>query len=172
MNRKNRLRGIAAAVFCAGVFLGGIGSGIVFADVSGFSYQEIPPSQEAFATETFICSVYPEDGDKIWLTGDFAGSECVLKEQEDVPENTVEIEVEYNSQLCGIKIRKREYGEDETWIYLQVNPAGSDLGRVMRHKDEFLDGLKNHKFLEYKEEYIKRVEYRINPGDRDKFRLN
>ena len=172
MNRKNRLRGIAAAVFCAGVFLGGIRSGIVFADVSGFSYQEIPPCQEAFATETFICSVYPEDGDKIWLTGDFAGSECVLKEQEDVPENTVEIEVEYNSQLCGIKIRKREYGEDETWIYLQVNPAGSDLGRVMRHKDEFVDGLKNHKFLEYKEEYIKRVEYRINPGDRDKFRLN
>ena len=51
MIKKKLIRMVAAGVFCVGVLMGGLGSGIAFAEFSGFSYQPVETPQEAFKTE-------------------------------------------------------------------------------------------------------------------------
>ena len=51
MVKKKNIRMIMAGIFCAGVLMGGLGTGIAFAEISGFSYQSVETPQENFKTE-------------------------------------------------------------------------------------------------------------------------
>lgn len=169
MNKKNRLRGIAAGIFCAGVLLGGVGTGIAFTEFSSFAYQEIPVPQEAFKEEIFHDYVYEEDGEKVRLRDYFCGVPCRIKEQEDIPVDSVEVAVVYNAELCEVGVRKEQDGEGGTWLRLYLDTTVSNMGLLMKYKDGFLDGLKNRELRDYEEKYIESVEYRINPESRGRF---
>ena len=53
MSKRTRLRVIMAGLFCIGVLTGGVGTGIAFADFSGFSYQAVTSPEDSFKTELF-----------------------------------------------------------------------------------------------------------------------
>lgn len=172
MNKKNRLRGIAAGIFCIGILLGGIGTGIALLEFSSFAYEAVPAPEEDFKKETFYYTIMPEEGERIRLRKYFGGAVSQLKEQEDIPVNSVEITVVYNSKLCGIRSEKEKDEESgETWIAIYINHIRSDMELFMKHKDEFLNGLKNRELRDYQEEYVRSVEYRINPADSQRFQI-
>lgn len=162
MNRINQLRMIAAGVFCIGVLMGGVGTGIAFADFSGFSYQAVKAPQEEMETETFTYEIAPEDEERIWVRGHLYDQKCMIVEQEDVPENLVEVEVVYNPELCQPYMETQENAE-ETYLALYLDFYGSDMGRMMKYKDQFLEGLKERELREFQVSYVERVEYHINP---------
>ncbi len=172
MIKKNQLRGIAAGIFCLGVLLGGIGTGIALLEFSDFTYQSVPAPEEDYVKETFDYRIMPEEGEMIRLRNYFGGTICRMKEQEDIPVNSVEIAVVYNSKLCEVATEKGKDNENgEIWINLYLSHVSSEMEMFMRHKDEFLNGLKNRELRDYQEEYVRSVEYRINPADSERFRI-
>jgi len=63
MVKKKNIRMIMAGIFCAGVLMGGLGTGIAFAEISGFSYQSVETPQENFKTES-VTYIMPRETDK------------------------------------------------------------------------------------------------------------
>ncbi len=172
MNRRDQLRGIAAGVLCIGVLMGGVGTGIALADFSGFSYRVISVSEEKLKTEIFTYEILPEDEEEIWVNRRLGDQACVIREQEDVPENLVEVKVVYNSELCRPYMQPHKDDEADTHLFLYMDFYESDIERMMKYKDQFLEGLREQEFREFQERYVELVEYRVNPVNRDKVCIN
>ncbi len=172
MNRRNQLRGMAAGVFCIGVLLGGVGTGIAFADFSSFSYRAISVSEEELETETFTYEILPKDEGLVRVSRWLCDQPCVIKEQEEVPENLVEVKVVYNPKLCKPHMQARRNEGGETYLSLYMDFYESDIGRIMKYKDQFLEGIREGELREFRENYVEQVEYRVNPVNRDKVCMN
>lgn len=173
MDRKdrNKLRGIMAGLFCVGVLTGGIGTGVAFADFSGFTYALVQADEEAFQTETFTYAIEPEYEGEIWVQDHLGGERCYLKEDEEIRQGTVEIRVVYDAERCSPMMSPQIDQEDDRILDLYLQVYDSDLGNLMAVKDQFLEGLKNGQWREYQIEYVKSLECHVNPADVDRMRM-
>lgn len=173
MDRKdrNKLRGIMAGLFCVGVLTGGIGTGVAFADFSGFTYALVQADEEAFQTETFTYAIEPEYEGEIWIRDHLGGERCYLKEDEEIRQGTVEIRVVYDAERCSPMMSPQIDQEDDRILDLYLQVYDSDLGNLMAVKDQFLEGLKNGQWREYQIEYVKSLECHVNPADVDRMRM-
>lgn len=165
---KKKIRMIMAGIFCAGVLMGGLGTGIAFAEFSSFAYQPVATPQEAFQTETFIYRLPEEEDKKIRIERYFGGAACKMESREDVPKGQAEIAVTYNVQGCSVEFA--DYLDDEDNIRLRFYlDCGGDFENFMKVKDYFLEGLRNREIRDYQIEYVKNVEVHVNPEDEERF---
>lgn len=172
MKKRNVIRSIAAGIFCVGVLLGGIGTGMVISDFSAFTYYQLKAPDEEFETEIFTYQIQPNESGEVWVRRLFGEGTCTLSEKNEIPEKTVQVKVVYNSQLCTPNISEEWNGDEESWLKLYLNYHGSTLGNYMKYKEQFLEGLKRRELWEYQEEYVRSVEVLINPADREQIRVD
>lgn len=170
MIKKKLIRMVAAGVFCVGVLMGGLGSGIAFAEFSGFSYQPVETPQEAFKTEKFIYHMPEEIDKKIGIERFYGGSFCKLESHENILKGQAEIYITYNTQICSVEFRDYE-DEDNVWLQFYLD-CGGDFENFMRVKDDFLEGLRKKELHDYQIDYVKSMEVRVNPEDEGRFYWN
>lgn len=171
MIKKKLIRMITAGVFCVGVLMGGVGSGIAFAEFSGFSYQSVETPQEAFKTEKFTYRMPEEIEKKIGIDRFYGGSFCKLESRENIPKGQAEIYITYNTQACSVEFRDVMDNEDNVQLRFYLD-CGGDFENFMKVKDDFLEGLRKKEVHDYQIDYVKSMEVRVNPEDEGRFYWN
>ncbi|MDO5549972.1 MAG: hypothetical protein Q4F76_02290 [Lachnospiraceae bacterium] len=172
MSKRTRLRVIMAGLFCIGVLTGGVGTGIAFADFSGFSYQAVTSPEDSFKTELFTYQFTPEEIGQIWADRFLGGEPCVIRRLEDIPKDTVEIAVTYNSELCSPVMIAQKDDEGDLRIRLNLECFDNGMEHFMKYKDQILAGLKERELRDYQEEFVKSVEYRVNPENYSRIQMD
>lgn len=126
MFKKSRVIMIAAGVFCAGVLLGGIGTGVAIAEYTNLEYsgQHIL-GEENMKTENLDVTVTPKDGHKLLVRQNYYRGNG---EQYDdsIPMNTVRYVVRYNTELVSIRARYEEYDMEEGEAGISDEMAGEE----------------------------------------------
>ena len=158
-----RMRLLAGGILCLGVLLGGIGAGITVGEFSGFAYKKIVADADAFQTENYTCTL--EAAEEPFYILSYGGGARSIEPDETMPENTMEVSVVYNGQVCRPDIWSEE---GSVVIDLYDTNTTSDLERLMEWKDQVLEGLKEREFRDYQVEWIQSVTCRGNPADLDK----
>lgn len=179
MYKKSRIIKIAALVFCTGVLLGGIGTGMAIAEYTSLEYAgEHVLGEENMTTESIDVAVVPEDGKKIRVNRSYWVRKVNYGEQ--IPADTIRYVVKYNTKLMEFSAEYREYEydsdsdsdgrEDEEWlkqyqgtVYLDYWSKGSEFDLIMSQKDRILEDLKQGKFGSYQIRSIESVEVWANP---------
>lgn len=175
MYKKSRIIKIAALVFCTGVLLGGIGTGMAIAEYTSLEYAgEHVLGEENMTTESIDVAVVPEDGKKIRIDRDYWVRTVNYGEQ--IPADTIRYVVKYNTKLMEFSAEYREYeydpdgGEDEEWlkqyqgmVLLDYWSKGSEFDLIMSQKDRILEDLKQGKFGSYQIRSIESIEVWANP---------
>lgn len=172
MKDRNKLRMVMAGIFCIGVLMGGIGTGIAFSVFSSFAYQPIYPPEEIFQTEKFTYSIKPEDSERIWIGRGYGELYYTIEENELLPEETIELSVTYNSEVCMPELITYTDDEKESWLRVRINYQGSNLSSFMKYKDIILEGIRNKELRDYQENYIKQVIIQVNPATRNRLYLD
>lgn len=166
--KKRKIRIAMAGIFCAGVLMGGIGTGITFAEFSSFAYQPVTVPEEAFQTKVFTYQM--EEDETIWIRRYIGGKLCTIEKGEDVPEGIVEIHIVYNEQTCSLEMTDYLDNENMPHLYIYLD-SGGDVEHFMRYKDAFLEGLRQKVLRDYQMEYVRDVEIRVNPKDRERVKF-
>lgn len=127
MLKKKRIIMIAAGVFCAGVLLGGIGTGAAIAEYTSLEYsgQHIL-GEESMKTENLDVAVTPKDGQKIIVRQEYyrSGGEYY---DESIPVDTIRYVVRYNPELVTLRARYEAYEEEQS--------ADGDLEELTEEED-------------------------------------
>jgi len=133
---------ILLGVFCGGVLLTGVGTGVAFTEFSSLTYGgEYQLGKEEMVTEEFDVDIDPEKGK--WQIDGYRfdeGIEFVV--DESIPENTVRFEITYNKALVKPEIHPSLYGDTwclEIWCSYE---ASDEVAMLMEAKDAVLSGLK------------------------------
>ena len=113
MVKKKNIRMIMAGIFCAGVLMGGLGTGIAFAEISGFSYQSVETPQENFKTESVTYIMPRETDKKIGIDRFYGGTFCKLECREDIPRGQAEICITYNENACTVALMDDVVDDEE-----------------------------------------------------------
>lgn len=165
--KRKKIRIIMAGIFCVGVLMGGLGTGIAFAEFSRFTYHPVKTSSEAFHTEKFTYTMPQEDGEKIWIRRYFGEAIVKLTEQEDIPRGQMDIYITYNTEACTVEYT--DYFDADNEVHLQFYmDSGNDFENFMKYKDDFLEGLRNRELRDYQIEHIQSMEIRVNPEDKER----
>lgn len=162
-------------MFCAGVLLGGIGTGIAIAEYTSLEYTgEHILGQEDMKKEMLEISVIPEEGKKIRVEG-YYGT-FPVQFSEEIPMNTIQYEMTYNPTLVNLHL---EYEEEnpEVWseedeespryqgsVQLEYYYTGNEFDLFMKNKDKILNELKQGKVGSYQTKSVDSVVIRMNPG--------
>lgn len=190
MLKKKGIIMIAAGVFCAGVLLGGIGTGVAIAEYTSLEYsgQHIL-GEESMKTENLDVAVTPKDGQKIIVRQEYyrSGGEYY---DESIPVDTIRYVVRYNTELVTLRARYEAYEEEQSadedlaeeivvsepdgtdavipeyqgTVYLDWNYTGDEFDLIMRNKDKILSDLKQGKIGSYQTRAIDTIEVWMNPG--------
>lgn len=185
MFKKSMVIKTAVVVFCAGVLLGGIGTGVAIAEYTSLEYTgEHILGAENMKTESLDVSVVPEAGKKIKIPRHYQVDR--VHYGEDIPENTVRYVVTYNTELVKVWTEYEEFeqhvqdGENtEDWdsqdrsqddadryqgcVWLNYNYVSDEFDLFMRNKDKILEELKRGQIGSYRMESIQSIEIWVNP---------
>lgn len=195
MLKYNKILKISALVFCAGILLGGIGTGIAIAEYTSLEYtgQHIL-GEEYMKTENLDVTVVPETGKKIEIAHHYQTRK--VSYDESIPMDTIRYVVTYNTELmvCQPNYDKYEAVVEESWnedddswetdiweredeahqepeyqgrVSLEWRYIGDDFDTTMRNKDKILNDLKNGKIGSYQTKGIDSIEIWMNPGMKD-----
>lgn len=185
MFKKSMVIKTAVVVFCAGVLLGGIGTGVAIAEYTSLEYTgEHILGAENMKTENLDVSVVPEAGKKIKIPRHYQVDR--VHYGEDIPENTVRYVVTYNTELVKVWTEYEEFeqhvqdgentedrdsqdrGQDDAdryqgCVWLNYNYVSDEFDLFMRNKDKILEELKRGQFGSYRMESIQSIEIWMNP---------
>lgn len=165
---------IALGVFCTGVLLGGIGTGVAIVEYASMEYTgEHILGAENMKQETRDMAVEPEEGKQIQLRMSSYYYDGQIQYEPSVPENTVRFVVTYNPELVTMRpYYEAEYLDDGDWdreeayqgtVGLNYFYSGSEFDLFMKNKDKILNELKHGKFGSYQTRGIESVEVHANP---------
>lgn len=108
--RKGTVIKTAVAVFCAGVLLGGIGTGVAIAEYTSLEYTgEHILDEEKMKTENLDVTVVPKEGKKIRIWRNYQVNR--VSYGEDVPMNTIRYTITYNPEMVNFWTNYEEYEE-------------------------------------------------------------
>ena len=178
-----RCQKILLGTLCAGVLLGGIGTGISLVEFSSLEYAgERIVGEVRMETKTLEVEIDPEEGR--WGLSDNMpwAAEMSVEADETVPENTVRFQVEYNAAKvtpqAETSVYTSEYWDENNEYVEEARPLvelyciwedhEDDMKLFMEVKDEFLADLKEGKLASYQSApYVESVDIRINPANED-----
>lgn len=174
-----------AAMFCCGVFLGGLGTGIAFAEFSSFEYVgEKTVGEIAMTIHDFDYTFEPQEDKKLEIRNHYYRSDDFIEDKivldETVPENTVRFKVTYNKKTIAPylnvseEIEYLEDGEEEIqpYVALHYSYIQDEFEAFMSVKDQLLNDLKNRKVSSYDTVTVKSVKVLVNPASADHVYMN
>lgn len=181
MLKKSAVIKIAAVVLCAGVLLGGIGTGVAIAEYTSLEYSgEHILGAENMKTENLDVTVVPQEGKKIQIWRHYRVNG--VHYGADIPMNTIRYVVTYNTEMVNCWVNYEEYGteaeedigeyekdrdqDDDKYqgsVKLEYYYMGDEFDLLMRNKDKILEELKQGQVGSYRMERIKSVEIWMNP---------
>lgn len=166
----SRLHKILLVVFCVGILICGVGTGIAFNEFSSLAYGGEKMIGEVDMT-TRDLDVEFEPGENPWSVYGYYGREGVseLILDEDVPENTVRFRVTYNSGRVEPKVDVWKEGQELNLYSIWHNT--DEVALFMEVKDEVLKELKEGKISSYDAVGIESVEVLVNPVHEEDVRL-
>lgn len=119
MFKKSTMIKAAAIVFCAGVLLTGIGTGVAIAEYTSLEYTgEHILGEEKMKTEDLDFAVERKEGKKIRIWRNYRVNGVHYRE--DIPMDTIRYTVTYNPELVSFWINYEEF-EEET----EADPDGA-----------------------------------------------
>jgi len=158
----SKLHKILLGVFCGGVLLCGIGTGVAFTEFSALAYggQHILGGTE-LTTEELDVEFEPQEKPCQIETyfGDYLSNE--IEVDESVPENTVRLKVVYNKA----RIQPEAYWEKEDnmiCLYFQWQEE-DEAALYMEAKDLALEDLKNGKIPSFAALEVEEITVLVNP---------
>lgn len=111
MFKKSMIVKAAVAVFCAGVLLGGIGTGVAIAEYTSLEYTgEHILGEEKMKTENLDVTVVPKEGKKIRIYRNYRVNG--VRYGEDIPMDTIRYTVTYNPDMVSFWTNYEEYEEE------------------------------------------------------------
>lgn len=170
-----KIQTVMIGIFCTGVLLTGLGTGIAVSEASSFVYmgeREVGPV--TMRTDNFDYTYEPKEGKKLRLTshfGNIRSAELVM--DENVPENTVRFQVTYNSSTTRPYLRYEEIEDGEfDWLWVGYEFMSDDFATFMECKDQIVKELKERKISSYQTPSIEDVTILVNPASVDLFELS
>lgn len=158
-----RAQKIMIGVFCAGVFLTGLGTGLTVSEASSFAYmgeKNVGPVE--MKTETFECTFEPVEDEKFMIGGDYSvrmAEEGPIVDPQ-LPEHTIRFEVTYNAKA----IRPYLDYEEEGYAVVRYQYIADEFGIFMECKDQILQEVKERKISSYRTTSMKSVKVYVDPG--------
>lgn len=173
-----KIQKIMIGVFCGGVLLCGIGTGVAAAEFSSLTYGgERIIGETRMETKTLEAEIDPEAG--VWHLSDSYpwSAELSMQTDESVSENTVRLVVTYNEARFTPEVQAAVYTDEyvdekgdiveEKYPVLELYGIWEDQDEMklfMELKDQFLSDLKEGRISSYREPaYVESVEILINP---------
>ncbi len=177
-----KIQKIMLGVFCGGVLLTGIGTGVAVVEFSSLAYGgERMIGETRMETKTLEAEIDPDAG--VWHLSDSYpwSAEISMQTDESVPENTVRLVVTYNEARFTPEVQAAVYTDEyvdengdtveEKYPVLELYGIWKDQDEMklfMEVKDQFLADLKEGKLPSFREpEYVERVEILVNPANED-----
>lgn len=169
-----KLRITALILVCLGLLIGGIGIGMCFVEASSFTYRDdvlLDMTQEDTATDRI-----PLQEDQKLLSYSVVGESVIqedvtvqLLESAEVPEGTIQVEVDYRSVPgCGLDLYWFQYGDGVVKVNISPNLG---MKALLNAKDQVLSDIKNHQARDYLFAQVTDVTFTVNPADRDQIEL-
>lgn len=153
-------------MFCIGVFLCGIGAGVMFVEFSGLTYggKQVLGTAD-MRTENFDVQ-FESENEKYDIVGNCWVNGRRIQADESIPENTVRFCTTYNAEC----IEPYAYvDEEDKRIVFSYSWCGEDeeMPFIMEAKDVFLKNLKEGKLVSFYRPEITDVTVLVNPMDLD-----
>lgn len=165
------------AVFCTGVFLTGIGTGIAFSEFSSFDYSgEKAVGDVKLVTETLDYTNHASAENPLRILDGYyyfnrnAHNAMRLIEDETVPENTVRFQVTYNENAVSPYLLSSDSefdfneAEDSPYVGIRFDYLQDDLEVFMSCKDQILKDLKERRIGSYRTVTVEKLTVSINPA--------
>lgn len=161
-----RIQKVMIGVFCSGVFLMGLGTGLTVSEASSFVYLgEKDAGPVSMKTEVFECTFEPRE-EETFRIGRFYGDltlENELLTDPELPENTVRFQVTYNSAA----VRPYLENEENEYAAVRCRYIGDDFKTFMECKDQILQELKEGKISSYRTPQVQEIKVFVNPASVD-----
>lgn len=166
----SKLHKILIGVFCLGVLLCGLGTGLAFIEFTELSYGGMEYLGETdMRTENFDVAFEPVE-EQYTVYGWYQWGQRKVHTSEQVPENTVRFSVTYNAS------RMEPYvylDEEEKSIGFQYNIDGreSETALILEARDIILQNLKAGRIVSLDTMGIEEVQVYVNPKNVDDIRI-
>lgn len=166
----NKLHGILLGVFCAGVLLCGLGTGVAFTEFSALTYGEKQTvGKTDIRTETI--DVEFEAGEETQnITCWYYRKPNEVLPDKNVPLNTVRFCVTYNAQ----RVEPYAYWDEKDGtieLLCHWNDAEDDIELMMEAKDLVLQNLREGKIISFDVVDVEEVTILVNPASVEEVRL-
>lgn len=159
-------------VFCVGVLLCGLGSGIFFTEFSGLKFggeQIIGPTD--MRTDDFYVEFEPGEEARE-IVGIYPRYEWDILTDNSVPDNTVHFCATYNAELIKPWAYWNEDNENIVFGYNWQGSDGTEIAYMMEAKDVVLQNLKEGKIVSFDTVELEEVTVLVNSRTRDKIKLH
>lgn len=167
---------VMVAVFCTGVFLTGIGTGVAFSEFSSFDYSgEKTVGNVNVITETLDYTYQPSEEGPVTILNNYyfyrdGRKDARFIKDESVPENTIRFQVTYNERAVspylifsdGEQHADGEY--EDPYVGIRFDYLQDDLEVFMSCKDQILEDLKERRIGSYRTITVEKVTVSINPA--------
>ena len=161
------------AVFCSGVFITGIGTGISFSEFSSFAYSgRTMIGDVKMTTENLDYSFQLQEEQKLRIYGNYyfhrhsADSTEILPD-ETVPENTIRFQITYNEQAVSPYLRDSEQESEDPFVGIEFAYLQNDMELFLAGKEQLLDDIKNRRIGSYETVSVERIRIFVNPASAD-----
>lgn len=167
----SKLHKILIIVFCCGVLICGLGTGIMLTEAAGLTYggtQMIGPTD----MKTEIFKMEFESGEEVqkiesWYLRNIDG----IRTDRSVPRNTVRFEVTYDASRISPEVYTDETNGRIHFSWYWVG-GDDDLASIMEAKDVVLQNLKEGRLVAVERpDVIEKLTITVNPADKDRVKL-
>lgn len=165
----NKLHKILLGIFCVGVFLTGIGAGVMFTEFSSLTY-----GGKQIIGKTTMCTkqldVEFEPGEETcYIGGWYDWDQEELLTDRRVPVNTVRFSVTYNED----RIMPCAYWNKEAHEITLTNRwiGDDDVELLLEAKDQLLKNLKEGRIVSFDAMDVEEVTVTVNPANAEDIRL-
>ncbi len=168
----SKLQKIFIGIFCAGVLLCGVGTGVAFTEFSALAYGgKLAVGKTDMRTESFDVTYEYEAGEEqVNVAGWYQWNREDVKTDKTVPVNTVRFCITYNAErvepyACwngeeGVAVVSWHWKDEE-----------DDVALMMQAKDLVLENLREGKIVSLEVLGMEDVTVLVNPADEGKVRL-
>lgn len=158
----SKLQKALIIVFCFGVLLCGLGSGIAFTEFSALSYGGKQLLGEPdMRTDTI--DVEFEPGEEVReIVGSYVRGNCNVQTDNSIPQNTVRFRVTYNADVVTPYAYWEEDSEQIVCSYYW-HDTYDDMAYMMEAKDVALQNLKEGRLVSFDVPDIEKVTILVNP---------
>jgi hypothetical protein len=174
--RRYRMRNIhkaLIAVFCSGIFITGIGTGIALSEFSSFAYSgKTTIGDVKMVTENLDYSFQLQEDQKLRIYGNYffyshSGNPTKIIPDETVPENTVRFQITYNEQAVSPYLRDSEQESEDPFVGIEFAYLQNDMELFLAGKEQLLDDIKNRRIGSYETVSVDRIRIFVNPASAD-----